>query len=128
MKRELGYSAIFFTATLMFFAMVPQSAMSTTQSALGRTSAISLSEAEILIYVMPDSVAIRDKGRDVILEVTTSAELNQSDYYFFDVSFTGPTAASRLVGHYAINKRTADVLNSIPTAHIVTSRQLSGVQ
>jgi len=129
MRRRGGYSAIPFAAILMFFVLTPRPAIPTGQNTFGETTLISLPEAETLVYVMSDSVAIRERGRDVVWERITSNAWDQSDYYVFRIVFTGLSAASHLVGSYAVNKHTADVLQIVPEARLVAaSKQLTGVQ
>jgi len=92
-------------------------------------SEINLYEAEILIYVMPDSAAVRAQHSDVDWERTLSRDINQRDYFFFWVLDTsvGHPYSSGTVGNYAVNKHTADVWGLDPT-RLVSSTELRGVQ
>ena len=125
MTARLGAAYLIFLALT---AAPPALGVPVLRSAACRSTAISLSEAEILVYVMPPSVAIRQRGRDVAWELNTSRAWDQSDYYLFRVVFTGPTRGSRLVGNYAVNKRTADLVDVSAEYRLVTSKQLRGVQ
>lgn len=93
------------------------------------TTQLSLYEAEILVYLMPDAQTARRNGYSVTWELWKGSDLNQADYFFFSVynaSRPNP-AGSVLIGHYAINKHTADVWMTVPR-QIVESEELKGVQ
>ena len=80
-------------------------------------------EAQILVYISPDAHEIRESGRDVDLYPVTSEALNSEEYYFYDVR--DPESAdvgSDLVGHYAVNKYSADLVNA------VTQEQIDSVE
>lgn len=61
-------------------------------------------------------------------EQNTGPALNHSDYYHFWVVHTLPTEGSKTVGHYAVNKHTADVWIEVPEPEMVTSPLLEGIQ
>lgn len=94
---------------------------------------ITLPEAEILIYIMPDSKEVRKLGQDVTW-LTDSQAVSMSvydgtDYYIFWVTSSGPSQGSNSVGYYAVNKHTADVLLlGAGYPRMVISKELEGVE
>jgi hypothetical protein len=89
---------------------------------------ISAGEAEILIYLLPVAHEIRSKGDDIWWEIETNQQLNLSDYYHFSVYVhSTKQSGSIAVGHYAVNKHTADVRNLLKS-EIVNSVEIEGVQ
>lgn len=86
-------------------------------------------EAEILIYVMPDSQAERKAGKDVAWTPETNNEYDLANFYYFWVVGTGERKApgSITVGYFAVNKHTGDVWEAVNTEHLA-GPQLLGVQ
>ncbi len=90
---------------------------------------LSPAEAEILIYLVPDAHALREKGNDLCSEVFDSPQANTADYYYFDavVRDSPPESASATVGHFLVNKHTGDVWDVV-SGEIIASPELLGVQ
>lgn len=88
-----------------------------------------LQEAEILIYIMPDSQEVRKQGWDVGWELQTSPELNQEDFFvFWVVNAKRPNVqGSVTIGYYGINKHTADIWED-NFQRFVSGKELEGVQ
>jgi hypothetical protein len=85
-------------------------------------------EAEILIYMLPPARQVRAQGMEVGWELERSAKWNQRDYFFFWVYNTRrPEAGSVTIGHFAVNKHTADVREMLLDT-IVEDHELQGVQ
>ncbi len=92
---------------------------------------ITLTEAEILAYLAPESVQTRSSGRDVVWEQITSNKWNQKDYFQFQIFVAGPVPRGSIawvLGNYAVNKHTADILDVSGEYRLITSKQLRGVQ
>jgi hypothetical protein len=85
------------------------SARQSTQPALPPEQ-IALHEAEILIYLLPEAQLLRNQGMDIGWE-QTDPKLNQQDFYTFWVyNSKRPTEnGSVTVGHFSVNKHTAEV-------------------
>jgi len=90
---------------------------------------LSLSEAKILVFASPFAEALRRTGTDIGVELQTSSELNQADYYYFWVynAKRVHSGGSVTVGYYAINKHTADVWN-VDTGRRESGRLLGDIQ
>lgn len=105
--------------------------VSSGQSVKGNAQApeqIALHEAEILVYLTPAAVETRLKGMDVGWEQSTDAKLNVNDYYFFWVyNATRTKEGSVTIGHYAVNKHTADMWNFM-SGQRLDSKELEKVQ
>jgi hypothetical protein len=83
-------------------------------------------EAEILLYLLPQSEAVRRGGGKVAWQVETTA--NQRDFYSFYVyDLKGSAYGSPTIGHFAVNKHTAQVWNSVED-ELVESDDLSTVE
>ena len=94
---------------------------------------ISPEEAEILVYVMPASAAVRKAGCDVTWELQRNREWNQKQYYIFWVVHNGKSPGCRswptTVGYFAVNRYTADVRNvSLDDFPLQQSAELARVQ
>jgi hypothetical protein len=67
-------------------------------------------EAEILLYLLPASVASRNKGGQVVWELQSSPGFNQKDFYVFYVyNLKAPDYSSPTIGYFGVNKHTAEV-------------------
>ncbi len=99
-----------------------------TATAQGKPEPVALHEAEILIYLLPEAHQIRSEGMEIGWEVSTSPKLNQDDYFTFWVySAKRKGTGSVTVGHFAVNKHTADVWDSV-LDKIISTNELQGVQ
>ena len=89
---------------------------------------IALHEAEILIYMLPDSIKIRSEGMEIGWEIHDAEEFNQKDFYVFWVyNAKRRDAGSVTVGHFAVNKHTADVWE-FGSDTLVKARELDAIQ
>jgi hypothetical protein len=91
-------------------------------------SEISLTEAEILIYVLPQSQAVRKQRGGISWELEEGPARNTKDFFTFWV--VGPLRegeASSTVGFFSVNKHTADVWNGV-TSKLISDDELSGIQ
>jgi hypothetical protein len=67
-------------------------------------------DAEILMYLAPASVTVRNSGRKVAWELQSNAKLNQRDFYvFYLYDLSAPAESSPTIGYFSINKHTAEV-------------------
>src|SRR5262250_3106116 len=94
------------------------------------TSQLTLSDAEILVYLTPAAEAVRKTGVDVVRDESTSEKLNLNDYYVFQILSTRTCeACSTTVGHFAVNKHTADVLTlDVDDYRLLTGGEIDGIQ
>ena len=99
------------------------------QAAQGKAGVVTLTEAEILIYFLPEALQVRADGMDVGWEEDSTPANNQKDYYYFFVYNAKRPAetANVTIGHFAVNKHTADVWDAI-TFEAVSSKEISGIQ
>ena len=98
------------------------------QSGEAEATTITYTEAEILIYLTPQAQRIRAQGYDVGWDRSISAQLNQSDYFFFYLfDSKRKSYGSVTAGNYAVNKHTGDIWDQTEEKPL-TSPELSGVQ
>jgi len=93
-----------------------------------RASELTQSDAEILIYLLPQSAAVREKGNAVGWELQTNPRLNQKDFfnfYLYDVN--APDSGSPTVGYFSVNKHSAEVWDASSLV-TVDSRDLREIQ
>lgn len=86
---------------------------------------ITYHEAEILMYLLPDSHRMREQGMDV----TWSFNSLTSQGEFFSFTLVGDvkeSGGSRTLGHYAVNKQTAEVMD-VETQTVIHSKELDGI-
>jgi hypothetical protein len=90
---------------------------------------ISLEEAEVLIYLLPQAHELRAQAMDVGWELETGKSYNQDDFYvFWVVNSKRPYAqGSVTVGYFAVNKHSAE-LWSLDTNQFVSTPEIEGVQ
>ncbi len=95
-----------------------------------RTS-LSVEEAEILVYLVPDADHVRNAGCDVDAEPQTSPKLDQTIFFTFWLVRTGKKARCLAwpvdVSYFSVNKRTGSVWDDMPEPHRVTSSTVNGV-
>jgi hypothetical protein len=103
--------------------------VSDTIGAQDHKAVVSLTEAKILIFVSPIAEDIRRKGMDIGVELQTSSQLNQSDYYYLWVynNKRAHSGGSVTIGYYAVSKYTADVWN-VDSSQRVSGKLLGDVQ
>src|ERR1700722_17661855 len=114
---------VIFTGSLL----APWGALSTVEA--HEPPIISLTEAEILIYLLPQAQELRRQGMDVGWERQTSARLNQKNFYVFWVvnNKRSPVEGSVRVGFFAVSKFTAEVWDD-DLETIVSGPDLAGIQ
>lgn len=97
--------------------------------AADNTTTLSEVEAKILVYVSPVGEAQRDKGLDIAMEAQSSAQLNQTDYYYFWVynSKREQSNSSVTIGYFAVNRHTADVWDT-DEKKMISSKLMLGAQ
>jgi len=90
---------------------------------------LTLAEAKILAYVSPVGDRARRDGLDIAVELQTSAQLNQADYYYFWVynAKREQSSGSVTIGYFAVNKHTGEVWDT-DTKKQISSDLLVGVQ
>ena len=88
---------------------------------------ITMSEAEILIYLMPASQELRKEGFDVGWDVAGSQDPDQFQFHVFNAKRKCPEGCSVTVGHFSVNRHTAEVTDTDMNA-TVTNQEFSGVQ
>lgn len=114
-------------AIVLFSALVaPANRVSTAAPA---PTLLTMEEAEILIYLLPEAHAERERGRDVSWTSETNKAYDLQDFYYFWLVGSGEPhhVGSITVGYYAVNKHTGDIWETAATQHI-TSPELKGVQ
>lgn len=91
---------------------------------------LSLTEAEILIYVLPEARQIRNNGMDIGWELETGTSQNTTDFYNFWVvnKERKDHIGSVTIGYFSVNKHTADVWNQISGKLISPEKDLQGIQ
>jgi hypothetical protein len=93
-----------------------------------RASELTPSDAEILIYLLPQSAAVRGKGKVVGWELQTNPRLNQKDFYnFYLYDLAAQADGSPTVGYFSVNKHTAEIWDA-DNAAPVDSRDLREIQ
>jgi hypothetical protein len=90
---------------------------------------ITLTEAEILVYLLPQAQELRKQGMDVGWESQTGPKFNHDDFYtFWVVNAKRPhVEGSVTVGFFDVNKHTGEVWDE-GLERFVTSTELDGVQ
>ena len=92
---------------------------------------LSLEEAEILVYLVPDADPVRKAGCDVEAEWQRSSKLDQTNFFTFWLVRTGKKVGCSTwpidVSYFSVNKRTGSVWDDMPESHRVTSSTLNGV-
>lgn len=90
---------------------------------------ITLSEAEILIYLMPASQELRRQGFDVGWELERSSDRGPDSLHFwvYNAKRKCPEGCSVTIGSFVVDKRTAEVKN-VDTKEAVTNQEIRGVQ
>lgn len=90
---------------------------------------ITLTEAEVLIYLLPEAQELRKQGMDVGWELQKSPKFNQKDFYtFWVVNAKRPhVEGSVTVGFFDVNKHTGEIWDE-GLEKFVTSPDIAGVQ
>jgi hypothetical protein len=92
---------------------------------------VSLTEAEILIYLLPQAQSLRSKGMDVGWELQTGPTWKLQDFYAFEVAnIKRKNADTASLGFFSVNKHTADVWDDVPAPRLIKADglELGGVQ
>ncbi len=107
----MSVDRLLLSAYLLFIATAISS---TGQQETKKPETITLPEAEILVYLLPDSHDVRAQGMEVAWVQDTGPELNHKDYfYFFVYNAKRQYAASVTIGHFAVDKHTGEVWDSV---------------
>ena len=126
MIRQITLSA--FLATCLCFAGYSVGDDPTSAAAPCSASLLAQSDAEILIYLLPQSAAAREKGNAVGWELQTNPRLNQKDFYnFYLYDLAAPTSGSPTIGYFSVNKHTAEIWDAT-NLEPVDSRDLREIQ
>ncbi|HTR66958.1 MAG TPA: hypothetical protein VMH85_14365 [Terriglobales bacterium] len=89
---------------------------------------ITVPEAEILIYFLPQAVELRHEGVEVGWELDRSPKFNQQDFFcFWVMDVTRKVEGSVTVGWFFVNRHTADVWDDGLEKYVL-SRDLEGIQ
>jgi hypothetical protein len=90
---------------------------------------LALSEAEILIYLMPASRQLRLQGFDVGWDLERSSIQGADSFRFrvFNAKRKCPERCSVTIGYFAVEKHTAEV-DDLDAQRIVTDEEIRGVQ
>ncbi len=90
---------------------------------------LSLEEAEILIYLLPEAHELRRQSMDVSWELENGEKLNQSDFFIFWVTNAKRPhhEGSVTVGHFGINKHNAEIW-SLDGNQFVSTPEIEGAQ
>jgi hypothetical protein len=89
---------------------------------------ISLTEAEILVYLLPQAQEVRKQRGNVSWELEAGPLQNTKDFYTFWV--VGPRRqgeASNTIGYFSVNKHTADIWDAV-LDKLISSEELQGIQ
>jgi hypothetical protein len=91
-----------------------------------QTTDLNQYDAEILLYVLPPSEAVRHAGGKVAWAIEPAT--NQKDFYSFYVyDLKGSSYGSPTIGHFAVNKHTGEVWDAV-TEEPVESEDLSAIE
>jgi hypothetical protein len=124
----IRWTALALMIAPLFCGLSLGSGQSAPQGSACRPSELTLSDAEILVYLLPESESVRKGGWDVGWELQTNPNLNQKDFFTFWVyNATRPSSGSVTIAYFAINKHTGDVWDT-SVGQIVQSRDLSVIQ
>lgn len=73
---------------------------------------LTLLEAKLLMHATPEAHFVRAEGHEIEFEVITADTFNNEDFYCLSIyNATRKGSSSTLVGHFIINKHTADILD-----------------
>lgn len=91
---------------------------------------LSLTDAEILIYLLPEARETRKNGMDIGWEIETQPKLNSADFYNFWVVNKERQGhmGSVTIGYFSVNKHTADIWDRVSDKLINPDEELLGVQ
>jgi len=94
-----------------------------------KAESITLYEAEVLIYLLPEAHEVRSQGMDVGWEQQQSPSLNLDDFFVFWVvnAKRKDVHGSVTIGFFSVNKHTADIWDNDLGDFVVTP-ELQGVQ
>lgn len=91
---------------------------------------LSLTESEILIYLLPEARQTRNNGMDIGWELETGPPQKTTDFYNFWVVNNERKGhiGSVTIGYFSVNKHTADVWNQVSGKLISSDEELQGIQ
>jgi hypothetical protein len=124
MSTSLGYAALLFW--LLLFQVGGPSTSRSSPSTGCQTTELAEYDAEMLLYLLPSSEAVRRAGGKVAWEIESGT--NQKDFYSFYVyDLKGSPYGSPTIGHFAVNKHTGEVWDAV-TEEPVESEDLSAIE
>ncbi len=90
---------------------------------------LTLSEAEILIYLMPASRQLRQQGFDVGWDLERASIQGADSFRFqvFNAKRKCPEGCSVTIGYFGVDKHTAEV-EDLDAHKVVTNEEIRGVQ
>lgn len=89
---------------------------------------ISLTDAEILIYLLPQARDVRNQGGEISWKLESGVSQNTRDFYnFWVVGPLKPGEASNTIGYFSVNKQTAEIWNAVLGKRI-SDEEVQGVQ
>jgi hypothetical protein len=121
----------FLVTFLVVSALVPASANNERVLAAqqAQSEPLSKTEAEILIYLLPEAHHVRQEGMDIGWELETGSARNQKDFYnFWVVNAKRKNGGSVTIGFFSVNKHTAEVWDDTPSPRLVNDVELQGIQ
>ena len=109
--------------------VIPKKAVSQPSQTSSSPEPIALYEGEILIYLLPQGRDLRNQGMDIGSELQTDQELNQQDFYTFQVfnSKRANIQGSTTIGYFSVNKHTAEIWDDNNQIRM-SSAELDGIQ
>src|SRR5437868_1036020 len=77
-----------------------------------KAESLTSTEAQILVYLLPECKATRKEGFECGMELEIGPAYNQADYYTFSVynATRKCEACSVTIGFFSVNKHTAEVI------------------
>lgn len=121
-------TAAFFV--LLFFVGVRSQDQQTLATQSPQAEPLSLTEAEVLVYLLPRAREVRRQGGRIGWEVETGPSQNTTDFYNFWVVDNKQQGhiGSVTLGYFSVNKHTADVWDQVSDKVISPDEELQGIQ
>ncbi len=92
---------------------------------------LSLEEAKILVYLVPEAEQVRKAGCDVTAALQTNPKLDQTNFFTFWLIRSGTNKECNTwpvdISYFSVNKWTGDIWDDIPKPHRISSPTLDGV-
>jgi len=113
--------------TALHLIVLLMATLTAASSAPKPASQINLFEAETLLFLSPEIQGVIHRGMEVALDPDDDNPRAKEPTFFFFRVRARVDAPSNLVGYYAVNRYTADVL-SIATEEFISGPELAAVQ